>query len=115
MKTISVLIPQANSLLKDALTGLFQRLGKDRFKLATSKANDFQTLVMDISEINPDFVLFEKNSSPISKNMLFDLITTCTGLRVIVLDVDSNLLNIYLKKSTLLTTPEDLLAVLSSV
>jgi hypothetical protein len=114
VNTILVLILQANSLLKNALTNLFQRSGRDQFKLVTSGAKDFQGLVMDISELDPDFVLFDKTTSLVSKDMIFDILTTCPGLRVIVMDEDSNLLHIYLNKSMLLTTPEDLLAVLSS-
>lgn len=82
--------------------------------MVTSAAKDFQALVMDISELDPDYVLFEESTPLTSKSMLVDLLTICPGLRVIVISENSNWLHIYHKRNMLLTSPEDLLTALSS-
>jgi hypothetical protein len=114
MKTSRVLILQENSLLTQALASVFRGAGNGQFRMVTSAAEDFQALVMDISELDPDYILLEESTPLASKNMLVDLLTFHPGLQVIVISKDSNWLHIYQKKNILLTKPEDLLTALST-
>lgn len=113
MKISKVLILQENSLLAQALVSIFRGSGDSQFSIVSSSAKDFQNLVLDISELDPDYILFEESAPLVLKNMLVDLLTIYPSLRVIVISENSNWLHIYQKKNMLLTSPEDLLTMLS--
>jgi hypothetical protein len=114
MKTPRVLILQENSLLSHALTSILRGSGAHQLKMVTSEAKDFETLVLDISELDPDYVVLEETAVATSKDELINLLKTYPGLRVIVISQESNLLHIYQNRDMLLTRPEDLLTALSS-
>jgi len=114
MKTPRVLILQDNSLLSHALKSILRGSGVHQLKMVTSEAKDFTNLVLDISELDPDYVLLEESALAASKNQLIDLLKIYPGLRVIVISEESNLLHIYQNRDMLLTRPEDLLMALSS-
>lgn len=114
MKAPRVLILQENSLLSHALKSILRGSGAHQLKMVTSEAKDFTNLVLDISELDPDYVLLEESAFATSKNQLIDLLKIYPGLRVIVISEESNLLHIYQNRDMLLTRPEDLLMALSS-
>lgn len=114
MKTPRVLILQENSLLSHALKSILRGSETHQLKMVTSEAKDFTNLVLDISELDPDYVLLEESALATSKNQLIDLLKIYPGLRVIVISEESNLLHIYQNRDMLLTRPEDLLMALSS-
>jgi hypothetical protein len=114
VKTPRVLILQENSLLSHALNSILRGSNAHQLKMVTSEAKDFTNLVLDISELDPDYVLLEESGLATSKNQLIDLLKIYPGLRVIVISEESNLLHIYQNRDMLLTRPEDLLMALSS-
>jgi DNA-binding NarL/FixJ family response regulator len=115
VKIPRVLILQKNSLLSHALTSILHGPETRQFTTVTSAARDFQALVSDISELDPDYVLLEESTFMASTNALIDLLKTYPGMRVMIISEDSNLLHIYQNRNVLLTQPEDLLKELAPV
>lgn len=114
MKKIRVLILQENSLLAYALTSILRDSGDGQIRMVTSAAKDLQALVMDISELEPDYLLLEESTPLASKNSLIDLLTIYPGLPLIVISESNNWLHVYHKKNMLLTCSEDLLIMLAN-
>jgi hypothetical protein len=69
---------------------------------------------MDVSKIQPNVVLFSESQPMAAKESLAQLLIGHPRLRIVVVSVDSNWLHIFNKEDMLLTSLDDLLAVIKS-
>ena len=105
-----VLILQTDVLLKRAFISLMN-LDKG-LDIVISEAVDIPGFSMDVSKINPTAVLFSESQPMAAKESVAQLLMSNTRLRIIVVSVESNWLHIFDKEDLLLTSLDDLLAVI---
>jgi len=111
-KTPCILIAEADILIKRALASLMILGGN--FEVVVSEAMDISELANDIFKIKPDIVFFSVSTSFAGKDSLSQLILRHSGLKVVLVNEDSNWLHIFKHEDKLLTCIEDLLLVINS-
>ena len=111
-KNLCVLVMKTDVLLKRAVLSLMD-LDED-LELVVSEAVDFLELAMDVSKINPNTVLFSESQPLAAKESLSQLVGVHPGLKIVVVSVNSNWLHIFDKEDLLMTSLDDLLAVIKS-
>jgi chemotaxis response regulator CheB len=81
----------------------------DNLDLRENKAVDISGLLDEIDEVKPDMILLEEASPFSEDSLMIRLIMNVTGLPVIVISEDSNLLHIVRCDTRLLSSSKDLI------
>lgn len=111
MHMTCLLAMQEYSLMNQALiTALLSSVSEN--KVVTSAANDLETLITEIAELNPDVILLGEATPLAAKDTLAHLLMCFPELRVIVVSEDTNWLHVFHKKDLLLTRQSDLLDII---
>jgi chemotaxis response regulator CheB len=105
-----ILAVRQNLLMNQALTSALLSSIPDH-RVITSKANDLEELITEISELKPDVVLLGEATPLAAKDTLAHLLMCLPELRVIVVSEDTNWLHVFHKKDLLLKRQSDLLEI----
>lgn len=109
-KKSCVLVMKTDVLLKRAVISLMD-LEKE-LEIVVSEAIDIPELAMDVSKINPSVILFSESHPVAAKETLAQLLFSHPKLRVVVVSENSNWLHVFDKEDRLMTSLDDLIAVI---
>ena len=105
-----VLVMKTDVLLKRAVISLMDL--EQELEIVVSDAIDIPDLALDVSKINPEVILFSESHPVAAKETLAQLLFSHPKLRVVVVSEDSNWLHVFDKEDKLMTSLNDLLAVI---
>ena len=108
-----ILVITKNSLLNISLTNLINASGNG-LAVFESTAHEFDELVREMNTYEADVILLEKNSSFADEDSLTKLLILYPKLLLIIVDEESNWLQIYRSENILLTSAEELLSTIMS-
>lgn len=108
-----VLVITKNSLLSFSLTNLINA-SDNGLVVFESNAREFDELIREMNTYEADVILLEKNSAFAGEDSLTKLLTLYPKLLLIIVDEESNWLQIYRREDILMTSTEDLLSTINS-
>jgi hypothetical protein len=114
MNISGVLIITENSLLNVSLTNLINTSGSGLF-VVESTAQEFDELNREINKHKVNVILLDKANSFADEEVLTNLLTMYPKFLIVIVDEESNWLQIYRREKILLTSTKDLLSTINSI
>ena len=113
MKPPCVLAVLTASLFTVAVTSLLA--AEPSLRVVASEATSFADLLREINCLDPDVILLEESMLLTTNTSLIDLMNTYSELRVIVVSENNNWLQVFRKKTQLITSAADLIEAIHTV
>ena len=114
LKRCCYLAGQNDSLLKDVVASLLKNSNRN-LKVHESRTCDFEEMLNEILEVQPDVVLLNESSPFSVDDFLMRLLIVQPGLPVIVISETSNVMHVVRRETRFLKTSKDLLATINLV
>ena len=113
VKPPCVLAVLTASLFTVAVTSLLA--AEPSLRVVASEATSFADLLREINCLDPDVILLEESMLLTTNTSLIDLMNTYSELRVIVVSENNNWLQVFRKKTQLITSAADLIEAIHTV
>ena len=113
MVSETVLIVHARSLMLESIVSLLKSSGNGRFEVVSSLANNLPDLIREVLEMKPATIVIDEATCFTEAADLMVMLLGIQRVRLIVLNSETNLMDIYDKSEFIITHPAEFFEVLN--
>lgn len=113
MKSQRVLIVHARSLLLESIARLLEANENGKFEVVSTLADNLPDLVYEVGELKPAIIVIDEATSFTKPAALIAALLNTRRTRLIVLNTETNKMDIYDKREFIVSQPEDLIEFLN--
>jgi len=113
MESERVLIVQAQSLLLESIVGLLEAGENGKFDVVSTLANNLPDLVQEVGKLEPGTIVIDEATCFSTPADLIAALLNTVRIRLIVLNTETNRMDIYDKSEFVISHPSDFIEALN--
>jgi len=106
-------INPTQSLLMEGVESLLSANGKDMFEVISTTTTNITELVQEVDQLKPNIIIMEERPSLVNPADLFTALTDTGNIRLVVVNLNNNNLDIYHKSECTVSNPDHFIETLS--